>query len=115
MSVAQLVGGFVAVGIVGGLVNEAVRDDRKPPQGSEEKTERPTSFSKTAGVGLGIVAGVCLMDAFGDALQKPSAPGPEAAQPQLAATNNAAPSFKPPTPGLDPFAGGPSFSPGGMG
>ncbi|HRC27045.1 MAG TPA: hypothetical protein PKX87_06415 [Alphaproteobacteria bacterium] len=115
MSVAQFAGTVGGGLVVGAMLNEIMRDDPKPKpnQGPDTASERSTSFSKNAATGfVGIVAGVSLMGAFGDALQKPfapPAPAPVAATPQLAATTAA------PTPGLNPFLNGPSFTPGFMG
>jgi hypothetical protein len=110
MSVAQFAGTVGSGLVVGALLNEVTRDDPKPKPnpGPENGSERSTSFCKTAGMGIGIVAGLSLMGAFGDALQKPFAPPAPAptTAPQLASTNAA------PTPGLNPFLNGPSFTPG---
>ncbi len=115
MSVAQLAGTIGSGLVVGALLNEVTRDEpkQKPNQGPDTASERSTSFCKNAATGfVGIVAGVSLMGAFGDALQKPfapPAPAPLAPTPQVAATTGT------PTPGLNPFLNGPSFTPGFMG
>lgn len=118
MSVGQVVGGLATLGIVGGLLNEVMGDDKPKQPQPQDKPDAPrsTSFCKTVGVGLGLAAGVSLMGAFNDALQKPfTAPALTSIAPQTQlAAGVSGPGLTPPNLN-NPFANGPTFTPGIMG
>lgn len=119
MGVEGVVSTVATYRIVGGFLNEVIGPDKPQQPQPQDKPDAPrsTSFCKTAGLdlGLGLAAGVSLMGAFNDALQKPfSGPAlaPTAPQTQLAA-GVSGPGLTPPA--FNPFASGPSFTPGFMG